>query len=66
MNTTPNKTVEPNKSYTFEAIPEDEETQEELNRRLRKPGEPGYRATPKSGNTDIPQPAHGSEPQLHP
>jgi hypothetical protein len=26
----------------YDAVPEDEATQEELNRRLRKPGEPGY------------------------
>jgi hypothetical protein len=32
----------PRPSFTFDAIPEDEEMQEELNRRLRKPGEPGY------------------------
>jgi hypothetical protein len=49
VSTTSNKTVEPRKSYTFEAIPEDEETQDELNRRLRKPGEPGYCAPPKRG-----------------
>jgi hypothetical protein len=42
MNTSPNKTVEPRMSYTFDAIPEDDEHQDELNRRLRKPGEPGY------------------------
>lgn len=41
MNTTPNKIIEPRKSYSFEATPEDEETQDELNRRLRKPGECG-------------------------
>jgi hypothetical protein len=29
-------------SYTVDAIPEDDETQEYLNRTMRKPGEPGY------------------------
>jgi hypothetical protein len=51
VNTSPNKTMEPRKSFTFEAIPEDEETQEELNRRLRKPGEAGYGSLPKNGET---------------
>jgi len=51
MNTNPDKTVEPRKSFTFEAIPEDDETQEELNRRLRKPGESGYGSSAKNGAT---------------
>jgi hypothetical protein len=49
VNTKPDKTVEPRKSFTFEAVPEDEETQEELNRSLRKPGEPGFGSLPKNG-----------------
>jgi hypothetical protein len=58
---TPSNTVEPTKSYTFEAVPEDEETQEQLNRRLRKPGEPGYDTSPKSSNTGTAQPASESK-----
>ena len=42
MNSMPNKADEPRSMYTADAIPEDDETQEELNRRFRKPGEPGY------------------------
>ncbi len=45
MSTTSNKTLEPRKLDTFQAIPEDEETPDELNRRLRKPGEPGFSRT---------------------
>jgi hypothetical protein len=63
VNTTPNETVEPRKSYTFEAVPEDEQTQDALNRRLRKPGEPGYCASPKSGEVSNPQPAAAPESQ---
>ena len=63
MNTTPNKTVEPRKSYTFEAIPEDEETQDELNRRLRKPGAPGCCASSKNGEAGNSQPAGWAESQ---
>ena len=37
------KTYGPGFSQTFDAIPEDEERQEELNRLMKKPGEPGYR-----------------------
>jgi hypothetical protein len=67
VNTPPNNTTEPRKSYTFEAVPEDEETQDELNRRLRKPGEPGYCSPPKSGEVGNSQPggAH-SEPSAEP
>jgi hypothetical protein len=53
METTPKKIDEPRLSYTFDAVPEDEETQDELNRRMRKPGEPGYR--PPGTKTDVSQ-----------
>ena len=49
MDTTPDKSVEPRLSFTFDAIPEDDETQDELNQRLRKPGEPGYCPPAKKG-----------------
>ena len=49
MNITPKKTQEPRRSYTFDAIPDDNETQDELNRRLRKPGELGYCPLVKKG-----------------
>jgi hypothetical protein len=42
MNVPPKKNEDPRQSYTFDAIPEDDERQEELNRVRRKPGEPGY------------------------
>jgi hypothetical protein len=34
-------------SFTFDAIPEDDEVQDELNRLLRKPGDPPYDPTAK-------------------
>jgi hypothetical protein len=49
MPSTPKESVEPRKSYTFDAIPEDEETQDELNHRLRKPGEPNYDTSSTNG-----------------
>lgn len=42
VNATPNQPEGQRPVYAFDAIPEDEATQEEPNRRLRKPGEPGY------------------------
>lgn len=56
-----NKSGDPTKSYTFDAIPEDEDTQEALNRRLRKPGEPGYCAPPKDGDASSVQAANQPE-----
>jgi hypothetical protein len=53
VETTPKPTEEPRLSYTFDAVPEDEATQDELNRRLRKPGEPGY--CPPAKKKDAPQ-----------
>jgi hypothetical protein len=44
VDTPPKKAEEPRLSYTFDAILEDEKTQNELNQRMRRPGEPGYRA----------------------
>ena len=61
MNTTPNKTVERRKSFTFEAIPEDEKTQDELNRRLRKPGEPGDCESSKNGAAENSESAGGEK-----
>jgi hypothetical protein len=40
MNAIPKKNDAPRGSYTADAIPEDDERQDELNHRLRKPGEP--------------------------
>ncbi len=42
MSATPKKSENAPTAHTFDAIPEDEEKQDELNRRLRKPGEPAY------------------------
>jgi hypothetical protein len=61
VNPTPDQTREPRKSYTFDAIPEDEETQDELNHRLRKPGEPGYRPPTKNGKAGSSQERRASE-----
>jgi hypothetical protein len=36
------RTHGPGYTQTFDAIPEDDERQEELNRTMRKPGEPPY------------------------
>jgi hypothetical protein len=44
---TSNELEGPRKSYTFDATPEDEATQDELNRLLRKPGDPPYDPTAK-------------------
>jgi hypothetical protein len=38
----PEPVKRPRVAIHVDAVPEDEATQEELNRRLRKPGEPGY------------------------
>ncbi len=46
-------TDQPRLCYQFDAIPEDAETQEELNRRMRKPGESGY--CPPANATDLSQ-----------
>jgi hypothetical protein len=67
MNSTPGKAVEPRTSYTFDAIPEDDETQDELNRRLRKPGEPGYCPPAKTGEASSTQPGNAQgEPSVQP
>ncbi|HYV34484.1 MAG TPA: hypothetical protein VE988_02195 [Gemmataceae bacterium] len=39
MNTPPNAAKPPRRSFTFDAVPEDEDKQDELNRLMRKPGE---------------------------
>lgn len=63
MDKTPHETVQPRNTYTFEAVPEDAETQEELNRRLRKPGEPGYHAPRNSAEPSNARPADGAASQ---
>ena len=50
MNTEPVKTESGGFIYTVDAIPEDDERQEELNRTMRKPGEPGYCAPYRDGD----------------
>jgi hypothetical protein len=48
-------TPKPTDSYTFELPYDNDLDQEELNRRLRKPGEPGYCPSAKRGEaTDSP------------
>lgn len=42
MATSPNKTFGTGKVQVFELTMDNDENQDELNRRLRKPGEPGY------------------------
>lgn len=42
-------TANARKIYTIDAIPEVEEKQEELNRRLRKPGEAGCEQSNRNG-----------------
>jgi hypothetical protein len=53
METSPRKPEEPRLSYTFDAVPEDDEAQEDLNRRMHKPGETGY--CPPGKKTDVSQ-----------
>jgi hypothetical protein len=55
MNTPTETPEEPRTSYTYDAIPEDEERQEELNRLMRKPGEPPYCPPVKKSETAVPQ-----------
>jgi hypothetical protein len=59
METAPKKTEEPRLSYQFDAIPEDEATQDELNRRMRKPGEPGYCPPGKKSTVSHSKEDHG-------
>jgi len=56
MDSTPQRSEEPRASFTFDAIPEDDERQEELNRTMRKPGEPPYYPPGKKPNATGPQP----------
>jgi hypothetical protein len=44
---TPKEPEIPRKCYSFEAILEDDATQDELNRLMRKPGDPPYDPTAK-------------------
>jgi hypothetical protein len=58
------KTPEPRHCIFVDAVPEDEERQDELNRTMRKPGDPPYNpnakwldpanSTPSSGQTEPP------------
>jgi hypothetical protein len=57
MSATPPPPWPPLPSFAFDAIPEDEEMQEELNRRLRKPGEPPYCPPVKNVDSAIAPPA---------
>jgi hypothetical protein len=43
----PNKTEGPRTVITVDALPEDEERQDELNRTMRKPGAPPYNPNAK-------------------
>jgi hypothetical protein len=52
MNAAPKKNDAPRASYTVDAIPEDGDRQDELNRRLRKPGEPGH-CPPEKKTADV-------------
>ena len=54
------ETERPHAIFHFEAIPEDEQVQDELNRRLHKPGEPSCR-TPIETATPMPDSQHGPD-----
>jgi hypothetical protein len=57
VNANPKKDDVTRASHTVDAVPEDEQRQDELNRRLRKPGEPGHcppekKSAPVESQTD--------------